>query len=336
MRTTISLAALFCGLTLALAQTPTPPAEQPAWTTSTGFIWEKMTDLPWVIPAAELPEDFRAYHMVIRGEGDATLTNLFMTGMMMTEADAGMSRLMQLSNFYWMRPEVPFGATWVYAYRLDLGDIFTMLGGMAGATSEEGFKLRLHRIKIEDISVFSARPDFTRADLLAGLAGAGATAQAAGPRTEAEARSQTLSNAQQVAMGLIMYATDHDDVFPFVQSTAGARELTVPYFLSPDLWATFNPIGGRFLMSMAVAGVRMTDIEDPRSVPLLYESTAWPDGARVVAFADGRRRLVNAEEWTQIEPLLRARLPKTGRPLPADLGARLQPPRARVVPAAVG
>lgn len=313
---------------------PAPPAQQPAWATPTGVIWEKLTDLPWVIPVQELPEDFRAYHMVIRGEGDTMLMRLMMFGAMFAGEGTEMPSLMQFSNLYWLRPEVPAGAHWVFAYRLDLGDMLPMLGMPAGAPPQHNLKLRLHRIKIEDISVFSARPDLTRDDLLASLAGT--AQQAATPRTEAEARTRTITNAKQVALGLLMYTADYDEVFPFVQSTAGAREVTQPYMRSVDFWATFNPNGGTFLMSMAVAGVRTADIKNPETVPLVYESRAWPDGTRVVAFADGHCRFVNAEKWAQIEPLLRARFTKTGRPLPADLGVNRPLPRARAVPAAVG
>jgi prepilin-type processing-associated H-X9-DG protein len=126
-------------------------------------------------------------------------------------------------------------------------------------------------------------------------------------------QTATLSNAKQIAIGALMYCGDYDDVFPFVQSTPQFQKVTHPYTKNPDIWKTLNPNGGEFRFAMNMAGVSMTTLDNPAEAPLIYESQAWPDGRRTVAFVDGHAKRVSAAEWAAIEPRLRAKHPRTAK-----------------------
>lgn len=106
-----------------------------------------------------------------------------------------------------------------------------------------------------------------------------------------------LSNVKQLAVAMIIYQADYDDVSPYVQSTKSAEYLLAPYMMNDDLWKTLNPNGSRFYLNMAYGGVSSVDVPDPAGTVLFYESRAWPDGRRIVAFADTHAAMLTEEEW---------------------------------------
>jgi prepilin-type processing-associated H-X9-DG protein len=129
-----------------------------------------------------------------------------------------------------------------------------------------------------------------------------------------------LSNGKQIGLGALMYTVDYDDVYPYPQSTATMEFLIDPYIKNREIWRTHNPAGTRFLFNMALGGVNAAEPERPAEVPLFYESGTWPDGSRIVVFADGHVKAVDAREWARLEPELRRTYKRVARPLPADYG----------------
>jgi len=117
-----------------------------------------------------------------------------------------------------------------------------------------------------------------------------------------------------------MYASDYDDVMPYAQSTATVKYVTWPYLKNAESWKSHNPAGSKFYFNMALAGSSLIDVESPAETVMFYESTAWEDGSRCVAFADGHVKMVSAEDWTMLSETLRLKLPKHGKPLPANYG----------------
>lgn len=134
-------------------------------------------------------------------------------------------------------------------------------------------------------------------------------------------RASSLSNIKQISTAMIMYCGDYDDVVPYAQSTKGAFEVILPYMKNKDITRSLNPNGSKFVLNMAITGVDMSDIDGLSETILFYEDKTWPDGTRLVSFADTSARFVDATEWERFKPTLSLKLPKTGKPLPATLGS---------------
>ncbi len=125
----------------------------------------------------------------------------------------------------------------------------------------------------------------------------------------------TISNIKQIDIGLIMWSSDHDDVFPYITKSAQVSKLVLPYTKNEKLFKTYNPNGGQFEMNMSLAGVKATDIKDPANTILLYDSKAWPGNMHCVAYADGHGKFVTEEVWKKIAGSLKLKLPKHGKPI---------------------
>lgn len=178
-------------------------------------------------------------------------------------------------------------------------------------------ELTLTLVNTKHITSITPRTDMTKEEW---LKPAPATAPDSPARLAAE-KARGLSNVKQLALAAMMYSSDYDDVFPYVQSTKGAFEVIYPYMKSKDLSKSLNPNGSKILFNMAVAGVNAAVIEDPAETVLFYEDKPWPDGERIVAFTDGHVKFLSEEEWEYAKATLSLKLQKTGRPLPATLGS---------------
>ena len=117
-------------------------------------------------------------------------------------------------------------------------------------------------------------------------------------------RTQTLSSAKQIATSAMIYCADYDDMLPIGKSTEQVKKLLMPYSKTMAIWNSENP-GSRFLFNTNVTGVSMTVFSQPSRVPMVYESKAWPDGARVIAYVDSHARMEPKEKWPEIERMLK-------------------------------
>jgi prepilin-type processing-associated H-X9-DG protein len=125
-----------------------------------------------------------------------------------------------------------------------------------------------------------------------------------------------MSNGKQIALGMLMYTNDYDDVLPYVQSVVTVKEITYPYIKTKSVWETGNP-ASQWRFNMCVGGALETDIQEPASTPMFYESAPWPDGRRVVAFMDGHVKLVSSSDWKAMAKYLKLKLKKKAtKPLP--------------------
>jgi len=135
--------------------------------------------------------------------------------------------------------------------------------------------------------------------------------------------TRTLSNAKQVGLGIMLYASDYDDVFPNAQSTAQAQKEVYPYLKNADLWKSYNPNGGRLLYNTALSKLSETQIPAPAETPMVWDEKPWPDGRRVVVYTDGHGKIVSSDEWNNLI-------------WPAELRRRLRPQERRASAKAVG
>lgn len=147
--------------------------------------------------------------------------------------------------------------------------------------------------------------------------------------SEAAKGTASLSHAKQFGIALTMYLSDHDDLFPYVQSTSSLRGLLMPYAKEASVFESSNPEGGSVLFNMSLAGASATEIENPAATVMLYDSQPWKDGRRIVVFADSSARFVTGEEWNVIKNTLNLKLKKNGQPLPKDHMVEADPIRGK-------
>lgn len=260
------------------------------------------------------------------------------------EANEGMGMLLlgSLSDLYWSKGETTslMGHDYLVAYKLEIGLRTDMKEQGMSDAPPVGARLRLTLIRNDVIASIAPEPDTDIKAVMKILDDSKipydavvipmdqdesmTTAILAPVFTQANKASkqtQTLSNAKQLALGMMMYQADYDDLTPYAQSTAAVKFVTEPYLKNSDLWKSLNPNGGEFLFNMSLGGVDINDIPSPAETPLYFEKNAWPDGKRVVAFADGHAKVLSAEEWEKLQPMLKLKLKRTAKkPLPADYG----------------
>lgn len=227
-----------------------------------------------------------------------------------------------------------------YTPDFDMSKMMTMTTG--GATKGISTDLKLVLVKLTSISSITPVPDVTKEQFVKVLSNSGslmasqgtptaATATPGAPsdaatttpvavaqvvQDQSPAQTRAVSNAKQLALGSLMYCSDYDDVLPYVQSVVTVKEVTYPYMKNLDVWKTGNP-ASQWRFNMCLGGVSQTEIAEPASTPLFYESAPWADGRRVVAFADGHVKLVGSAEWKGMAKYLKLKLKRSAKkPLP--------------------
>jgi hypothetical protein len=108
-------------------------------------------------------------------------------------------------------------------------------------------------------------------------------------------KSATLSQAKQISLSLLMYASDNDEKLP-PQLTTSAQLISAvaPYDLGGSIdIKSKNPAGGEFQSNGGAQGLSLLRILSPNLAVLVYESAPWErDGGRVVGHFDGSAKYV--------------------------------------------
>jgi hypothetical protein len=279
---------------------------------------------PNTMKPADLPDGYKAMEIKTSGMDSFDLmgSSMFMLqdmGSGSGTANGPDPKMMQAITLYWTKNEwVTLWSNHAYlvAYKVDLPSMVAR----AGAAREPSLVRTL--INTDQIVSVVPRDDISKADFLSmlGLSASGTQTQDA---QIAALRTLTLSNAKQLALATIMFASDNDDVLPYSKSSRGAMKAIMPYIKDNEVIHTKNPNGGWFQYNMSVSGVSDTAAAEPSNTPLFYDSKEWPDGRRVVAFLDGHAKVVSKEDWAGMQKYLNLSIPRTGKPLPPDYGAEL-------------
>ena len=126
------------------------------------------------------------------------------------------------------------------------------------------------------------------------------------------------SNAKLIALALEIYTTENDDLFPYAQDTATVQRVADRYIKSSAPWKTQNPAGSTWRFNMKLSGVLESAVDHPAKTPMLWESKAWADGSRIVAFADGHAKRIPAADWPKIQAALKWSFSRKAKhPLPS-------------------
>lgn len=295
-----------------------------------------------------LPAEYKSVKIELAKGGDSGMASMLPMMMMAQGASGGGGGGMEgfflgsIFNNYWTKADMVTmgGHEFLVTYKLELG-----LRSNANDMDSMPFaaSLRLALVRTDMIASISPDPTATASGVAKLLKAAkipidqdveviqipgnqASTAAILFP-VFAQAKSAakataTLSNAKQMALGVMIYMSDYDDVLPYPQSVAAVKFVTYPYIKNKDIYKTLNPNGGQFLFNNAIGGVEAAIVENPADTILWYESKAWPDGRRAVAFLDGHAKLVNPEEWKRVEKSLRLKLKRKAKPLPANWGKK--------------
>lgn len=123
----------------------------------------------------------------------------------------------------------------------------------------------------------------------------------------------TLSRAKQLVIACLIYASDYDEALPLAKTASDFQKATYPYVKNRDVYKTLNPAGGELTFNGALSGALVNALKSPTETVIVHDSRRWPNGTRVVAFADGRAKVLGKAEWTKVEPSLRAKYAKPKR-----------------------
>ena len=121
-----------------------------------------------------------------------------------------------------------------------------------------------------------------------------------GNAREAAQKASSQSNLKQLALGVMMYAQDHDEKLPPMKSAAALKKAIMPYVKSETVFT--DPNGDKaYMANPSLSGKSLASIANPAEIALLYEAEAGPDGSRSVAFVDGHVKRLTASEWATLK-----------------------------------
>jgi hypothetical protein len=118
-----------------------------------------------------------------------------------------------------------------------------------------------------------------------------------------------LSNVKQVALGLILYVNDYDDKLPSMADFPKFQDVLMPYIKSAALF--LDPTSKQPLVpNLELSYKKLTPIQKPDNVVLVYSPIIEKDGTRGIGFADGHARDIPENEFIQDIALTGTRLGK--------------------------
>lgn len=111
---------------------------------------------------------------------------------------------------------------------------------------------------------------------------------------ESARRAMQLSNLKQIGVMVELYCEAHDGRLPISQNI---DELKAVIAQSPtsqhDLFVSLNRKDPKLVYFTPIRGLKLNDIAQPESTPLVYERSSWVDGKRAVVFTSGRVKRID-------------------------------------------
>lgn len=223
-----------------------------------------------------------------------------------------LQELFEILPVAWTRSELVkvYGQDFVVTYIIEPS--IESLREFAKGKPLEVTELKLKLMKADQIGSIEPFPELSREKYFAILGRLGKKGEGA---VSSATRTVALSNVKQLALGVMIYLSDYDDIYPYVQSTKTLQRVTEPYVKNRDLWKNKNPRGGELRFNMSLAGARASDVPEASKTPLIYDPVAWPDGKFLVAYADSSARFVAADQWRADQKNLKLKLKRRGKPI---------------------
>lgn len=275
------------------------------------------TDLPLTIKPSELTDDFKPLKLKEQSSGILgdyySYSFLQFGGLGFRSDDPRMTMLSEILPVSWASSKL----TEVYGQKYVVTYIFEPSMERIREFSEGkpigDIVLKLKLLKADQIGSIEPFPELNREKYLTALEAFGESGKAAFSTAK---KTMALSNAKQVATGMMIYLSDADDIFPYVQSSKQLVEVLNPYLKSLEVWNTQNPEGEkRFFFNMSLAGVSAMDIKSPATTAMMFDPTPFPDGSHLVAFADGHASYVPADKWAKVQAEMKLKLKRHGKPI---------------------
>lgn len=113
-----------------------------------------------------------------------------------------------------------------------------------------------------------------------------------------------LSNAKQLALGVLMYTNDNDDKFPKV--AAKVHDAIFPYTKNRKLWfCPEHPDMVAFTFNSSLLGKTSTSVAEPANTVMIYQGHDGKldfdaEGKAVIAFADGHVKRLTKDEASKV------------------------------------
>ncbi len=273
------------------------------------------------LPPTMLPTDLTADYFPIRLKeqssailGDLYSSSSYQLSLLGISGDnKRIQQLLEMASVSWTKNEIVelYGQKFLATYTFQPSTEVIRWVSQGQPLPESKLKLKL--MKTDQIGSIEPFPDLNHEKFMAMLNDLG---QKGTPAFTTSSNTQAISNAKQIATAMAIYLADSDDVFPWVQSSAGAHKLLEPYTKNKELFKTLNPKGsGTFRFNMSLAGVSSVSLEDAAQTPLFYEPIPYPNGRYLVAFADTHAKYLTADEWKALQKNLKLKLPKMGKPI---------------------
>lgn len=106
-------------------------------------------------------------------------------------------------------------------------------------------------------------------------------------------RLTSSNNLRQLAASLQMYAQDHDEQFPIIDTWTESINVEPSIMTSPISLA-------QYVYNPHLSGAAIGNIPDPTVVPLVWDPIPDLEGKRLVAYVDGHIGEVKEHEWQEL------------------------------------
>ena len=109
-------------------------------------------------------------------------------------------------------------------------------------------------------------------------------------------RAVVIENYRQVARGVLMYASDHDERLPYYFQGGMDLQYSIgPYVSGLE---SFYTEGGEIVPNDELVGLSLAEIGWHERTASIYDTIDWPGGGRFVGFLDGSVLFVDTFDYS--------------------------------------
>ncbi len=213
------------------------------------------------------------------------------------------------------------GAEYLITYKMDVPiAVLDSSSAFRGWMELRGFVFKLQLVRASSIIAIEPLTSLTIADVQSAVEAIqsashmqdqAAYATAAGSAAPGQPGKDTSPfAAEQLGRFIREYAQHYDMKFPSAKTITELQRALRPYMTKDVLWMwnTGNPKKSQYVYNSSLAGLVIAYVTYSWKVPIIYESAPWPDGRRIVVFADGQVKRLTEKEWKEAQKFLKAKV----------------------------